>query len=68
MPRNPIISISHLSPVLENHYALARLARIWTRKGLDVRVGETYDEGAGVCILHHDRTKQISAPQAPPLR
>lgn len=65
MASTTLVSISHLAPQLDNHYALGALARIWKRRGLRVHVGRDYDADASVCILHHDLTKQAVIPEAP---
>lgn len=66
MTSGRVVSISHLGPQLDNHYALAALARIWGKRGFRVHVGETYADDASVCVLHHDLTKQKMVPVAPP--
>ena len=65
MQSDPIISISHLTPELQNVYLIAALARIWRRKGFKLKVGLTYEEGAALCILHHDLARIKSAPEPP---
>lgn len=67
MSEQRAISISHLGPSLEGHYALAAFVKIWREKGLRVSVGRSFSPDADLCILHHDRTRLNPAvlPAAP---
>ena len=57
MNHEKIISISNLTPQLPEHYMLSALVRLWREQGLQVSCGRDYSENAGVCILHHDKTR-----------
>jgi hypothetical protein len=61
------VSVSHLSPIVEDYYVLSALRRIWERRGLKVSVAQDFCEEADLFLLHHDRTKMDpdSLPRAP---
>jgi hypothetical protein len=61
------ISISHLPAPMADQYLLATLSTHWRKRGLRVKIGETYSRDADVCILHHDisRLDADSVPVPP---
>jgi hypothetical protein len=64
--RPRIISVSNLSPHLEDYYVLSSMRRIWERSGVQVRVDRLFRDDADLCFLHHDRTQLLSdLPIAP---
>ena len=64
MGKRPLISVSSLTPEIDDHYLLATLAHVWEDQGLEVQCGQSYDPEGKVCILHHDKT-HLEADQIP---